>query len=84
MCAEYEALLQNETWLLVCKPPGANLVSGKWVFRHKFNSDGSRSRYKARWVFCGFSQEHDIDYDETFSPVVKPSTMSLSTGRSIN
>jgi hypothetical protein len=41
------------------------------VFRHKFHADGTLSRSKARWVCRGFSQQQDIDYEETFSPVVK-------------
>jgi hypothetical protein len=77
MRSEYDALIQNNTWSLVPRPPGANVVSGKWVFRLKYNSDGSLSRYKARWVVRGFSQEHGIDYDETFSPIVKPSTIRI-------
>ena len=44
---------------------------------HKFHSDGSLARHKPRWVVCGFSQRHDIDYDETFSPVVKPATIRV-------
>jgi histone deacetylase 1/2 len=44
------------------------------VFRHKYNSDGSLARYKARWVCRGFPQQQGIDFDETFSHVVKPST----------
>jgi hypothetical protein len=75
MREEYLALLSNNTWQLVPRPPNANIVSGKWVFRKKFHSDGSLSRYKARWVCRGFSQQHGIDYDETFSPVVKPGTI---------
>src|SRR4051812_28857804 len=86
MRAEFDALIQNNTWTLVSKPPNANVVSGKWVFRHKFHSDGSLARYKARWVCRGFSQQHGIDFDETFSPVVKPSTirvvLSLATSSS--
>lgn len=74
---EYKALLDNNTWSLVSRPPGANLVSGKWVFKHKFNSDGSLTRYKARWVVRGYSQQPGIDYGETFSPVVKPATIRV-------
>jgi hypothetical protein len=53
------------------------VVTGKWIFRHKFHSDGSLARRKARWVLRGFSQRPGIDYDETFSPVIKPSTIRL-------
>jgi hypothetical protein len=51
------------------------VVTSKWIFTHKFNADGTLSRYKARWVLRGFTQCPGIDYDETFSPVVKPATV---------
>jgi histone deacetylase 1/2 len=74
---KYTALIDNSTWQLVPKPPGANVVSGKWVYRHKHHSDGSLACYLARWVVRGFSQEHVIDYDETFSSVVNPNTIRI-------
>ncbi|RLM70082.1 uncharacterized protein C2845_PM17G07680 [Panicum miliaceum] len=52
---EHAALLKNHTWDLVPRPPRANVVSGKWIFKHKFLSDGSLERYKARWVLRGFT-----------------------------
>jgi hypothetical protein len=54
MRSEYNVLLQHDSWQLAPKPTGANVVSGKWVFRHKYNPDGSLSRYKARWESGGF------------------------------
>ena len=86
MLEEYHALMDNFTWSLVPKPAGVNIVTGKWIFRHKFNNDGSLARYKARWVVRGFTQQEGVDYGETFSPVVKPATirvvLSLATSQS--
>ncbi|XP_066395821.1 disease resistance protein Pik-2-like [Miscanthus floridulus] len=47
MQAEFDALLANDTWTLVACPPGVNVVTGKWVYHHKFLADGSLDRYKA-------------------------------------
>jgi hypothetical protein len=68
---EYEALINNETWELVLRPQGSNVVTDKWVFTHKLCADGTLDRYKARWVIQGFTQRPRVDYDETVSPVVK-------------
>jgi hypothetical protein len=60
---------------LVSRPPRANVVTDKWIFKHKLKADGSLDRYKARWVLRGFTQHPGVDYDETFSPVVKSATV---------
>jgi hypothetical protein len=75
MQEEFDALSSNQTWTLVPRPPRTNVVTGKWVFRHKTREDGSLERYKARWVVRGFAQRPGIDFGETFSPVVKPATI---------
>jgi hypothetical protein len=72
---EYNALLLNNTWDLVARPAGTNVISG--IFKHKFNADSSLECYKARWVLQGFTQRPGIDFDETFSPVVKPATVRM-------
>jgi hypothetical protein len=72
---EYATLLANHTWDLVPCPPGTNVVTDKWLFRHKLTSDGSLDRYKARWVLRGFTQRPGVDYDETFRPIVKFATV---------
>jgi len=47
MVEKHDALLQNHTWDFVPRPTGANVVTGKWIFKHKFQADGSLERYKA-------------------------------------
>jgi hypothetical protein len=71
MQEEYNSLLENQTWDLVPLPSGRKLVRCRWVYRTKSAVDGQISRYKARLVAKGFQQVHGIDYDETFTPVVK-------------
>lgn len=75
MAAEFDALQRNRTWRLVDRPPGANVVTGKWIFKHKLHPDGTLERYKARWVVRGFTQRAGVNFGETFSPVVKPATI---------
>ncbi|GJX99036.1 ribonuclease H-like domain-containing protein [Tanacetum coccineum] len=74
---EYNTLVKNSTWILVPRPSNANLVRSMWLFKHKFHADGTLSRCKARLVANGSSQQLGVDFDETFSPVVKPATIRM-------
>ena len=75
MTVEYDALIKNKTFNLVRRPPDANIVRSMWLYKHKHDADGKVRRHKSRLVANGKSQEHGLDYDETFSPVVKPVTI---------
>jgi hypothetical protein len=75
MDSEFEALLRNDTWHLVEPKKGANVIDCKWVYKIKKKVDVSVDRYKARLVAKGCKQRYDIDYEDTFSPVVKAATI---------
>ena len=71
MYSELQALENNGTWTVVSLPPGKRTISCKWVYRIKYNADGTIERYKARLVILGNKQVEGIDYTETFAPVAK-------------
>ena len=67
--------MENETWELVELPNSRNLIGCKWVFKVKHTSDGKVERFKAQLVAKGYAQKYGVDYDKTFSPVVRFSSI---------
>jgi histone deacetylase 1/2 len=77
MDSEYTALMKNKTWHLVPPQKGINVIDSKWVWKKKYKADGSLDKYKARLVAKGYKQRYGIDYEDTFSPVVKTATIRV-------
>ena len=73
--AELEAFVQANVYDPVDRPHGRKVVSCKWVFAIKRGPDGEIVKYKARLVARGFTQVEGVDYDETFAPTSKFSSI---------
>lgn len=75
---KYSILRCNKINENIVPPSSSHNIAGcKWVFRLKRNPDGCISKYKARLVAKGFHQRPGLDFHDTFSPVVKPTTIRV-------
>ncbi|XP_019100164.1 PREDICTED: uncharacterized protein LOC109132671 [Camelina sativa] len=80
MRKEVDALEITKTWVLTHLPPGKHVIGSQWVFRIKYRADGNIERYKARLVALGNKQIEGVDYKDTFSPVIKMTTVRAFLG----
>jgi hypothetical protein len=71
MVEEYDSIVRNDVWDVVPRPVGKSVVTSRWLYKTKIAADGNIEKYKARFVARGFSQIEGVDYDETFAPVAR-------------
>lgn len=80
MTDEMDAQQQNGTMSLVPRRSNMNVLGSRWIHTVKLNPDGSVLKLKSRWVAKGYEQEEGIDFVETYSPVVRTTTIRVVLG----
>ena len=75
MVEEYDSIVRNNAWEIVPMPVGKSVVGSRWIYKVKQAFDGSVEKYKERFVARCFSQIEGIDYEETFAPVTRYSSI---------
>jgi hypothetical protein len=63
--------MKNDVWEIVLRLGGKSVVTSKWIYKINHTTDGSIEKHKARFVARRFSQVEGIDYEETFAPVTR-------------
>ena len=74
---ELNKFKKNNVWTLVNRPIDHPIIGTKWVYRNKLNEKGQVIRNKARLVAKGDNQEERIDFNETYTPVVRLEAIRL-------
>ena len=72
---EYNSIVKNSAWEIFPRPVGKSVVGSRWIYKVKQVADGSVEKYKERFFSLDFSQIERIDYEETFSPVARYSSI---------
>lgn len=72
-----QALENNNIWHWVSWTPGMNVIGSRWVYKIKLNLMVELKRFKTRLVDQGYSQVSKVDFDETFTLVIKPTTIRV-------
>jgi hypothetical protein len=68
---EYQSIIKNDVWEIVPRPKSKDVISSKWLFKIKHTANRSIEKYKASFVVRGFYQKKGIEYEETFAPVAR-------------
>lgn len=74
---ENNALMENQTCTLITLPPLRRPMGYMWMFKVKENHDGTMNKYKSRLVAKGYHRQHGFNFNETFSFMVKPTTIRV-------
>eukprot|EP00253_Pinus_taeda_P024994 PITA_24994 len=75
MVEEYDSIVHNSVWDVVLRLKDKSIVSSRWLYKVEQATDGSVEKHKARFVSRGFSHVEGIEYDDTFSPIARYSSI---------
>ena len=75
MVEEYDSIVRKSAWEIVPRLERKSVVGSRWIYKVNQATDGSVEKYKGRFVSEGFSQIEGIDYEETFAPVARYSSI---------
>ena len=75
MVEEYDSIVKNSAWEVVPRPVEKSVVGSIWIYKVNQAVYGSVEKYKARFLAQGFLQVEGIDYEETFTPVARYSSI---------
>ena len=75
MVEEYDSIVQNSVWDVVPRLEDKLVVSSRWIYKVKHVAGSSIEKHKAKFVVKGFSQVERIDYEETFGPIARYSSI---------
>jgi hypothetical protein len=70
-----DSILYNQTWKLIELPPRKKLITARWAYKVLNDSSGKPFKFKARLVTRGCGQRKGLDFQETFAPIIKWSTI---------
>ena len=75
MVEDNDSIVRNSAREIVPRLKGKSVVGSRWIYKVKQVADGSIEKYKERFVARGFSQIEGIDYEETFAPIARYSSI---------
>ena len=75
MLEKYRSIIKNNVWDIVPRPKDKSVVSSKWIYKIKHSADRSVENFKEIFIARGFTQKEGIDYEETFAPVARDTSI---------